>query len=336
MTIKTGVYGASGYAGQELIDILNHHPQMNVNFAVSDSYAGESVNGNGLAYIPQAEADLNTVDLVFLCTPHGASAPLAAMALDAGAKVVDLSADLRLKTADSFQQWYQQSHTVPALLPTPYGLPELNRSELNPSQTEVIANPGCYPTSTLLALAPLAKAGALKSSAPIIVDAKSGVSGAGRNPKPGTHFVEVFGDFKPYNIGRTHRHTGEMEQELHALDPNAGSIIFSPHLLPVDRGILSTIYAPLNDGWNEASLRTLFEDQYNDEPLVKLLPAGQTARLKDAVRTDLCVLSLTLATSDMLIVVSSIDNLRKGAASQAVQNANLLFNLPETTGLSEK
>ena len=168
------------------------------------------------------------------------------------------------------------------------------------------------------------------------MDAKSGVSGAGRNPKPGTHFVEVFGDFKPYNIGRTHRHTGEMEQELHALDPNAGSIIFSPHLLPVDRGILSTIYAPLNDGWNEASLRSLFEDQYNDEPLVKLLPAGQTARLKDAVRTDLCVLSLTLATQDMLIVVSSIDNLRKGAASQAVQNANLLFNLPETTGLSEK
>jgi len=336
MTIKAGVYGASGYAGQELIDILNHHPQMTVNFAVSDSYAGQSVNGNGLTYISQAEADLNTVDLVFLCTPHGASAPLAAMSLDAGAKVVDLSADLRLKTADAFQQWYQQSHPVPALLPTPYGLPELNRQELTQSQTEIIANPGCYPTSAILALAPLAKAGALKSDAPIIVDAKSGVSGAGRNPKPGTHFVEVFGDLKPYSIGREHRHTGEIEQELHAIDPNIGSIIFSPHLLPVDRGLLSTIYAPLKDGWDEAAIRALFEDQYTHEPFVKLLPAVQTARLKDAARTDLCVLSLTLATPDMLIIVSAIDNLRKGAASQAVQNANLLFNLPETTGLSEK
>lgn len=336
MTIQTGVYGASGYAGQELIDILSHHPHMTVNFAVSDSFAGESVNGNGLTYIPQVEANLNTVDLIFLCTPHGASAPLAAMALDAGAKVVDLSADLRLKTTDAFQQWYQQSHPVPALLPTPYGLPELNRQELTQSNTEIIANPGCYPTSSILALAPLAKAGALKSGVPIVVDSKSGVSGAGRNPKPGTHFVEVFGDLKPYNIGRAHRHTGEIEQELHALDPNAGSIIFSPHLLPVDRGLLSTVYAPLNEGWDEASLQALFEDQYSHEPLVKLLPAGQTARLKDSVRTDLCVLSLSLATPDMLIIVSSIDNLRKGAASQAVQNANLLFNLPETTGLSEK
>lgn len=333
MSIKTGIFGAAGYTGWELIGILHTHPAMSIHFAVSDTNAGEMVGINGLKYVKQHEAALNEVDLVFLCTPHLASAPLAAKALDAGAKVVDLSADLRLKTPESFAKWYQHEHPVPALLPTVYGLPELNRHEI--VGQAVIANPGCYPTSSILGLAPLAKAGALKPGAPLIIDAKSGVSGAGKNPKPDLHFVEIFGDFKPYNIGRTHRHTGEIEQELHALAPTAGPIIFSPHLLPVDRGILSTIYAPLADGWDYAKARELYTDLYADELLVKVLPEGQTARLKDAVRTNRAVISLTPAAPDLLIIVSVIDNLRKGAASQAVQNANIMFGLPETAGLLE-
>lgn len=329
MTIHVGIYGAGGYTGQELIGLLRQHPAMQITFAVSDSMAGD--DDQPIAYIRQDEADLSSVDVVFLCTPHGASAPLAAQALAAGVKVVDLSADLRLKTPASYTDWYQHPHPAPHLLPTPYGLPELNRAQL--ATATCIANPGCYPTSILLALAPLADI--LQPAAPIIADAKSGVSGAGRTPKAHTHFVEVFGDCKPYSIGREHRHTGEIEQELQALNPNVGPLIFSPHLLPVDRGMVSVVYAPIQAGWSAEAVRGLFEAAYGEEPLVELLPAGKTARLKDAVRTNKAVLSLTHPTPQMVVIVSVIDNLRKGAASQAIQNANLMFDLPETTGLLE-
>lgn len=329
MSIKVGIFGAGGYTGQELIGLLLQHPAMSITFAVSDSMAGEA--DHPITYIRQADADLSGVDMVFLCTPHGASAPLADQALKAGAKVVDLSADLRLTSAASFAEWYQYDHPAPHLLPTPYGLPELNRANL--TTATCIANPGCYPTSILLALAPLADI--LQPAAPIIADSKSGVSGAGRAPKPHTHFVEVFGDCKPYSIGREHRHTGEIEQELHALNPQVGPLIFSPHLLPVDRGMVSVVYAPIQDGYSAEAVRGLFEAAYGDEPLVEVLPDAKTARLKDAVRTNKAVLSLTQPTPTMVVVVSAIDNLRKGAASQAIQNANLMFNLPETTGLVE-
>ncbi len=331
MSIAVGVYGASGYAGQELIDILADHPQFEVAFAVSDSFVGENVPGTQLQYIPQIQVDLSTVEAVFLCTPHGASAQLAASALQVGVKVVDLSADLRLTTVEDYEQWYQTSHPAPELLPTPYGLPEIHCHNLQ--QTDVIANPGCYPTASLLALAPLAHQNYLQPNAPVIIDAKSGVSGAGRNPKPHTHFVEVFGDLMPYSIGRAHRHTGEIEQQLKQLFPSAGSVIFSPHLLPVDRGLLATVYAPLVDGVSLADLQTAFENFYANAPLVDVLPSGQLARLKDAVRTNKGVVSVSQPTPNMALVVSAIDNLRKGAASQAVQNANILFNLADTTGL---
>jgi N-acetyl-gamma-glutamyl-phosphate reductase len=333
VSIKVGVYGAGGYTGQELIGLLKSHQAMTLAFAVSDTNAGERVQGNGLLYQATHEAVMDNADLIFLCTPHGASAPLAARALDAGAKVVDLSADLRLKTTDAYTQWYDQQHPVPALLPTPYGLPELNRSQLQ--SQEIIANPGCYPTATLLGLAPLAQNNAMRPQTSIVVDAKSGVSGAGRTPKPGTHFVEVYGDLKPYNIGRAHRHVGEMEQELKAMNAEAGSIIFTPHLLPVERGILSTIYVQLQGAWTVEQLHDLYMEQYANEPLVDVLPLGETARLKDAVRTNKAVLSIHLPTPDTALIVAAIDNLRKGAASQAIQNANILFDLAETTGLLE-
>lgn len=331
MSIAVGVYGAGGYTGQELVTLLADHPQFTVEFAVSDSSAGSAVVGTDLQFITQNEVNLGSVDLVFLCTPHGASAQLAANALQAGVKVVDLSADLRLTSAESYVEWYQLEHPAPELLPTPYGLPEIHCHDLQ--QTDVIANPGCYPTASLLALAPLAHQNYLQPNAPVIIDAKSGVSGAGRNPKPHTHFVEVFGDLKPYSIGREHRHTGEIEQQLELLFPSAGNVIFSPHLLPVDRGILVTVYAPLVDGVTTDDLQNAFENFYANASLVDVLPNGQHVRLKDAVRTNKGVVSVSQPTANMALVVSAIDNLRKGAASQAIQNANIIFNLPDTTGL---
>jgi len=329
MKINVGIYGASGYAGLELIKILESHPQMDVIHAASNSFAGESYRG--VRFIPVESLNPATVDLVFLCTPHGASAPLAEQALDAGARAVDLSADLRLKTTEQYTQWYHAEHPAPHLLPTEYGLPEFNRDNIK--NQDCIANPGCYPTTTLLGLLPLAQAEGIRAGAALVVDAKSGVSGAGRKPKLGTHFVEVFGDFKPYNIGRVHRHVGEIEQELKAVNPTLGSLIFSPHLLPIDRGLLATCYVPLVDGWTLDTVRQCLEDTYKDEPLITVLQDGQTATIKDVARTYGAVLSVHPATDDTVIVVSALDNLLKGASSQAIQNANLMFNLPETMGL---
>ncbi len=331
--INVGIFGASGYAGQELISLLAHHPHFHVQFAVSDSFAGQVIVGTGLQYISMAEVDLGTVELVFLCTPHGASAPLAASALAAGVKVVDLSADLRLRTPESYTTWYHNAHPLPHLLPTVYGLPERHRAAIRGQDR--VANPGCYPTSVLLALLPLAEAGLLRGSEPIVVDAKSGVSGAGRTPKAGTHFVEVYSDLKPYNVGRVHRHVGEMEQELQATThPHTGPIIFAPHLIPVDRGLLSTIYAPVNTDTDR--VHEVLATTYAEEPFVHVLPRGQLARLKDTVHTNDCVISVEEAVPGMVLLISTLDNLRKGAASQALQNANLLFDLPETEGLLER
>lgn len=329
MTLSIGIYGASGYTGLELIKLINPHSELEIAFAVSDSYVGQAYEG--VTFTKFEAADPSTVDLVFLCTPHGASAKLAQQSLAAGAKVVDLSADLRLKTPQTFQQWYGEAHHAPDMLPVVYGLPEFNRHLI--VGQNVIANPGCYPTTTLLGLVPLAKVGAIRPHVPLIVDAKSGVSGAGRKPGLGTHFVEVFGDFKPYNIGRTHRHTGEIEQELQAVNANLGALIFSPHLIPIDRGLLATSYVPLAEGWTLEKARQQLEQCYANEPLVTVLPEGQTARIADVSRKNSAVISVHAATEDTIIIVSALDNLLKGASSQALQNANLILGLPETMGL---
>lgn len=328
--MHVGIFGAAGYTGLELIRLINHHPEFRLAFATSEEFAGQQYEG--ATFIPHQQADISGADLVFLCTPHGASAPLAKKVLEAGAKVVDLSADLRLRTPEAYQQWYKHPHPEPDLLPTVYGLTEYYREAAQGQDR--IANPGCYTTTSLLALLPLAHAGALQAGGTIIIDAKSGVSGAGRKPSMGTHFVEVFGDFRPYDIGRSHRHTGEIEQELCLADSSAGPIIFSPHLLPIDRGLLATCYLPLADGWDIARARAVFEARYSDEPLVSVLEAGKIARISDVARTPRAEISLHEGgTANMLIVVSALDNLLKGASSQALQNANLIMNLPENAGL---
>lgn len=331
-SIRVGVYGAAGYAGMDLVDILIRHPQVDLVFGTSNTYAGQPIPGTNLKYIPSDQADMSGVDAVFLALPHKASAPMAAAALKRGVKVVDLSADLRLNTPEAYEKWYNTPHLNPELLPVPYGLPEINRGQLK--GVDLVAAPGCYPTTTILGLYPLLKAYAISPDAPIIVDAKSGVSGAGREPKSNTHFVEVYSNFSPYNPGRVHRHVGEIEQEIHKLNDEIGTLIFTPHLLPVDRGLMASIYVTLKDDFSSAQAQSLYEEVYGEEPLVHVLPPKQQATLKHVVRTNTCAISLTPVTERYLHITSVTDNLRKGASGQAVQCFNLMFGLPETVALS--
>jgi N-acetyl-gamma-glutamyl-phosphate reductase len=330
-TLRVGVFGASGYAGMDLIDILAKHPSVELVFGTSSTYAGQPIAGTTLRYVPHDAASLDNVDAVFLAMPHGVSAQVAANAHAAGVKVVDLSADLRLDTPESYQQWYSHEHPAPELLSAPYGLPEINRAIIRGK--DVVAAPGCYPTTTLLGLYPLLAAHALVHGRPVIVDAKSGVSGAGREPKQNTHFVEVFGNLSPYSPGRSHRHVGEIEQEMKKLDPNVGILIFTPHLLPVDRGLMASIYVELDEKFSAYDAQAMYQGCYENEPLVNVLPQGELATLKHVVRTNGAAISLTPVTERHLHITSVTDNLRKGASSQAVQCFNLMFDLPETAGL---
>jgi N-acetyl-gamma-glutamyl-phosphate reductase len=333
MIISVGVYGATGYTGLELIRLLSQHPRVDLRFATSESSAGQSLRESyptapDITLVPATDAPLSEVATVFLCLPHTKSAPLAAQALAAGVRVIDLSADLRIDDPTVYEQWYKVAHPNPELLPVPYGLPELGRGALNCAR--VIANPGCYATAVLLATAPLVRSNQLTPGSPLIIDAKSGVSGAGRTPKLNTLFAEVHDNFSPYNIGRAHRHLAEIEQVLATQGTLPRPLIFSPHLLPTDRGILATIYAEVNDiDAAQGALRAA----YTGEPLVTVLPPGELATLRHVVRTPNAVLSLTPVTDTMLIIVSAIDNLLKGAASAAVQNFNLMWAFDETSGL---
>ncbi len=335
--IRVGIYGVSGYAGFEVFRLLQRHPGVEIAFAASESGAGSSLaqlfpTVEDFPVVGFAEAPLDQVDAVFLALPHGVSAPLARQALAAGVRVIDLSADFRLKDPAVYARWYHETHPAPDLLPEAvYGLTEWNRPAIRSAR--LVANPGCYPTATLLALLPLAHAGAI-GAGPIIVDAKSGVSGAGRKPSLTTHFVEVDENLSPYNIGRSHRHLPEIEQMLGTAHHALGPLVFSPQLLPVARGILATIYIPLASGWTEGMVRDLLVETYSREPFVKVLPPGALATLRHSVGTNRCVLSVTgVPEAGLIIVTASIDNLIKGAAGQAVQNLNVMFGLEETAGL---
>ncbi len=327
--IRVGVYGATGYTGQVLMDLLAKHLHVGVVFATSES-SKESIDG--LALIPVADAPLDSVDAVFLCLPNGVSGGIAAKAVVAGVKVIDLSADLRLDSLDDYKTWYKLDHPAPHLLPAPYGLPEIAGLRQKIKDADYVANPGCHVTATLLALYPLAVAGALTAD-PIIADTKTGVSGAGKSLKLESMVVEVYGDVNPYNIGRAHRHVPEIEQELRKLQPTVGPLIFSPHLVPVDVGLLATVYARLKPGWTLDKAREAFSAAYADEPFVKLLPTGQVAQMKHVAHTNGAEVAVSAGAGDTIIITSAIDNLRKGAASQAVQNFNLMMGLPETEGL---
>jgi N-acetyl-gamma-glutamyl-phosphate reductase len=333
--IKAGIFGATGYTGAELARILARHPRVEIVFATSESFGGRSLAdvypaAPELALIAGEAAPLDEVDVVFLCLPHGAAAQTAVTCLNAGVKVIDLSADFRLKDVNSYEAWYGVKHPAPHLLAEAvYGLTEFVRDCL--PEARLVANPGCYTTTNLLALQPL-MAAQVKITGTVICDSKSGVSGAGRTPKPETHFVQVADNFAPYKIGRSHRHLPEMEEVIAGWHHDPPSLIFCPHLLPVPRGILSNVYVPLADGWTEEGLRQLYLNRYASEPFVKVLPAGQLATLAHVNYTNRCAISLTLA-GNLLILTSATDNLIKGAAGQAVQNMNVVFGIEETLGL---
>ena len=276
--IQAGVYGGSGYAGLDLVEILSAHPQVDLQFATSNTYAGDPVPGTNLRYEPAAEVCPGDVDVIFLALPHKASAAMAKKGVEAGVKVIDLSADLRLDTPEAYEQAYHSPHPHPELLPAPYGLPEINRAALRCA--DVVATPGCYPTTTLLGLYPLLQFGALRDDAPIIVDAKSGVTGAGRKPSLTTHFAEVYSNLIPYKTGRAHRHVGELEQEARKVSDIVGPVIFCPHLLPVDRGLMSSIYVSLNDTLSSDQAHDAYLEVYGGEALVDVLPEGQQASLE--------------------------------------------------------
>ncbi len=333
--IKAGIYGATGYTGYEAVRLLQRHPDVRIAWATSRTYAGKRLDDafptvDPLLLVAAEEVDPRGCDVVFLCLPHGATVPTAQAALEAGARVIDLSADFRLRSPGDYVTWYGKAHRAPQLLQEAvYGLPELYRDRLPGAR--LVANPGCYPTSVLLGLLPLQRSGWLEGQ--VIVDAKSGVSGAGRSLSLKTHFVEASDNFAPYNIGHAHRHVAEMEQELAAAGP-ALHVVFSPHLLPVNRGILSTIYVQLPQTVDEGLVRETYSQAYRDEPFVHLLPPGQLPSLRHVVNTNRCVLQVQRVDNrGNWIVTSAIDNLLKGAAGQAVQNMNLVFGLDERVGL---
>lgn len=333
--IRIGIIGASGYTGSELARIFERHPSGRVIFTTAESQAGVSLRdlyptAPDHPLVPTSEAPLSQADVVFLGLPHGAAARTAVECLQLGIKVIDLSADFRIRDPATYEAWYDVAHPAPALLSEAvYGLTEYARAEL--PDARLVANPGCYPTSVLLALAPLLQSD-VGLGGPIISDSKSGVSGAGRKPSPTTHFVQVSDNLSPYKVGRAHRHLPEMEQGLQTFRSAAPSLVFTPHLLPVARGMLSTIYVPLSDAPDPAGLQALYEDRYAEEPFVRVLPPGQPATLAHSVHTNSCVVSLAFA-GETLVITSTIDNLVKGAAGQAVQNMNVMLGLDETAGL---
>lgn len=314
--IPVGVLGASGYAGRELCRLVWGHPSLELAFASANDQRGASarVGGRELRFVATEDATLNDVELVFSALPHGASMEWVGRARDAGARVVDLSADLRPGNGCEG---------------VAYGLTELNRHMLR--NAPVIANPGCYPTSILMALAPLAARGLVPPGAPIIANSASGVTGAGNAPKREYLFAEVADDFRAYGIGNSHRHLKEMVATLGTWGLDA-DLVFTPHLLPVARGILSTITVPLTEPF--ADSLAPWRDAYAGEPFIEL--AAETPTLRDVVGRNVVRISATPiqgTRTPMLLVTSAIDNLLKGAAGQAVQNANVMLGLDETAGL---
>jgi N-acetyl-gamma-glutamyl-phosphate reductase len=305
-------------------------------FATSESQAGKSLaevypGPLDTPLVAVDDASFDQVDVALLALPHGAAARVAVKALAAGAKVVDFSADFRLNTPETYAKWYGHAHAFPEMLPIPYGLPEINRANI--AGAKLVAAPGCYPTSVILGAMPILKAGVM-TDATIIVDAKSGISGAGRAPKLNTLFAETHDTVTPYNIGHVHRHVGEIEQELAKLSVGAvPTVLFNPHLIPVVRGMLSALYIKVDPSLSESALRALYTEAYANEPFVRVLPAGQLAAMAHTTNTNMCAISVTLGQPGTAIIMSSVDNLAKGAATQAIQCMNIICGLDESAGL---
>ncbi len=338
--IRVAIAGASGYTGVELIRILQRHPEVQITSVTSEQSAGRRIselfptlrNRCDLELEPLEPAVIaKKADIVFTALPHQSAMAVVPDFISAGLKVIDLSADYRLHDPQVYKEWYEP-HKNPELLDEAvYGLPELRRDAIRSAR--LVANPGCYPTSIILGLKPLLE-NRLIDPATIIADSGSGVSGAGRGAKVDSLYCEVNEGFKAYGVGGLHRHTPEIEQELSLLAGTSLKITFTPHLVPMDRGILSTIYASPVNRFTTEELHNLYADTYKGEPFVRVLPKGQFPSTAFVRGANFCDIGVTIdKRTNRIIVVSAIDNLVKGASGQAVQNMNLICGFPETAGL---
>ena len=336
--IKTGIIGATGYTGSELVRILFNHPRAEVEFITSESRKGEYFSDvhpffKGITdykLISANETDNYNIDLVFLALPHGISMEYVKKYNGTSFKIIDLSGDFRLTSKEVYKEWYNTEHQFPqGLQKAVFGLPEINNAQIK--NAGLIANPGCYPTSSILGLAPLVKNSIIDTSF-IIIDSKSGVTGAGIKAKPVNMFSNVNDNFKAYGL-KNHRHTIEIQEQLSLLAGSECVVQFTPHLLPVDRGILSTIYCKPSTAVTTESLQNLYNEFYSEAHFVRM--RNTPSAIKDVRGTNYCDIHVTFdERTNTIIIVSVIDNLVKGAAGQAVQNMNLMFGLNETTGLN--
>ncbi len=338
--IKAGIVGGTGYTGVELLRLLAQHPQVELRVITSRKEAGTpvadmfpSLRGRvGLAFTEPSAKALAGCDVVFFATPNGVAMGQARELLEAGARVIDLSADFRLQDLAEWERWYKTRHAAPELVAEAvYGLCEVNRERIR--EARLIANPGCYPTSVQLGFLPLVEAGIVDTDS-LIADAKSGVSGAGRKAELHLAFAEASDNFKAYGVPG-HRHWPEIRQGLRQAAGRDIGLVFTPHLLPLIRGIHATLYARVT---RETDLQALFEARYRDEPFVDVLPTGAHPDTRSVRASNMCRIAVhrppqRATGTDMVVVLSVIDNLVKGAAGQAVQNMNIMFGLPETTGL---
>ncbi len=338
--IRVGILGATGYAGIETVRLISRHSECELTMLVSQTFKGQKIsdvyqNLRGVCDLVCEELDVakaaEKCDVVFTALPHGASKEVIPGLYNAGLRVIDLSGDFRYNDVKVYEQWYGQPHSAPELLnESVYGLCELHREEIK--NTRLVGNPGCYTTCSILGLAPLVKNGLIDNSS-IIIDAKSGVSGAGRGLGLDYHFCECTENMKAYKLG-THRHTSEIEQELGLLAGEDIMLSFSPHLVPMKRGIFATCYANLKTDKTQDELVQLYKDFYKNEYFVRVYDSGKLPESNHVAGSNFVDIGLvTDKRLNRVIVVSAIDNLVKGAAGQAVQNMNIMFGLPENTGL---
>jgi N-acetyl-gamma-glutamyl-phosphate reductase len=343
--VKVAVIGASGYTGGELLRLLCLHPRIKLTAAFSGQSAGQAIdtvfpNLKGRLSLTLEPLDLNRLsdraDLFFLALPHTTAMPVAARLLQKKKRVIDLSADFRLKDPKIYARWYKTPHLYPGLLAqTCYGLPERYRNAIKSAR--LVANPGCYPTGALLGLLPLYQKPRVDSGQ-IIIDAKSGISGAGRSPGQPYHFPEAHEAVSAYSIDR-HRHRPEIEQELSILVKKKVAVTFTPHLVPINRGILSTIYITLTQAIETEEVLKRYQDFYKGEPFVRVLSSGELPNTRNVQGSNDCHIGLVVGGhadqgTATLVVVTAIDNLVKGAAGQAIQNMNLMMGYEESLGLT--
>jgi N-acetyl-gamma-glutamyl-phosphate reductase len=337
--LKVAIVGASGFTGSELARVLLQHPEISIAMITSESHAGKPFSALhpqffGRLDIPLVKADEvenETINVIFLALPHGVSMDFVARWKDIGAKIIDLSGDFRLSTKEVYETWYNKKHNFPEGFESAvYGLPELYAEQIKTAN--LVANPGCFPTASILSLAPLFAKKIIDEKS-VIFDAKSGLTGAGIKASATTHFSNVNENFKAYGIAG-HRHTIEIEEQLGKLSGNQTAVQFTPHLLPVDRGILVTAYAKVKGEMDQNKLTEIYRDFYQNQPFVRL--RNEAPGIKDVRGSNFCdIFPVWDERTERVIVISAIDNLLKGAAGQAVHNMNLMFGFDENEGLGQ-